>query len=435
MNGYYEAPRDAEGGYTPPVGAVLQFTNLYDSSRFMLDEIRLAKGGPLNRGDVRALSLVIIKDLPRIPLPGNPEIDPHLRLRLKTLLQQTFRAHGKLDPQVIPDEDDEDMLALKDAFAEGLKRISDAIVEALPNGSTFQRMLLILVAFSCTGALYYCIWKFSMPFFWNASSSAGRSDDINFGGESTSAYSGSPFVPLHQWVELYKGDMNMAAGTYEDCEFWIISAVDLVARRTESLTTEMQMLAMTIWLSKIRILQPFFRLFNIPSEESLNAKALILYEIYLSDVDNEKHYPESHAKMLRVSLGILETDTQRIEKAYRKSFPFQFRKLLEEVDATFRGKKPEPLLRPDVLEPFHLHYHYFLGLAEDSVFELFDRLNNLKDAIAAQRGGEKPLQEQINEISTAITELKFAKESAMLTKNKLETDGTMREADAAIWAS
>jgi hypothetical protein len=226
-------------------------------------------------------------------------------------------------------------------------------------------------------------------------------------------------------VELYKGDMNMAADTYEDCEFWITSAVDLVALRTESLTTELQMLAMTIWLSKIRILQPFFRLFNIPSEESLNAKALILYESYLSDVDNEKHYPESHAKMLRAGLGILETDMQRIEKEYRKSFPFQFRKLLEEVDATFRGKKPEP---------FHLHYSYFRGLAEDSVFELLDRLNNLKDAIAAQRGWEKPLQEQINEISTVISELKFAKESAMLTKNKLETNGTMREAGAAIWA-
>jgi hypothetical protein len=235
-------------------------------------------------------------------------------------------------------------------------------------------------------------------------------------------------------VELYKGDMHMAADTYEDCEFWITSAVDLVARRTESLTTEMQMLAMTIWLSKIRILQPFFRLFNIPSEESLNAKALILYESYLSDVDNEKHYPESHAKMLRVGLGILETDMQRIEKEYRKSFPFQFRKLLKEVDATFRGKKPEPLLRPDVLEPFRLHYNFFRGLAEDSVFVLFDRLNNLKDAIAAQRGWEKPLQEQINEISTAIAELKFAKESATLTKNKLETNGTMRGAGAAIWA-
>jgi hypothetical protein len=166
-----------------------------------------------------------------------------------------------------------------------------------------------------------------------------------------------------------------------------------VARRTESLTTELQMLAMKIWLSKLRILQPFSRLFNIPSEESLNAKALILYKSYLSDVDNEKHYPESHAKMLRVSLGILETEMQQIEKEYRKSFPFQFRKLLEEVGATFRGKKPEPLLRPDVLEPFHLHYNYFLGLAEDSVFESFDRLNNLKDAIAAQRGGERPLQE------------------------------------------
>ncbi|KAH8800962.1 hypothetical protein F5882DRAFT_393416 [Hyaloscypha sp. PMI_1271] len=434
MNGYYEAPRDAEGGYTPPVGAVLQFTNLYDSSRFMLDEIRLAKGGPLNRGDVRALSLVIIKDLPRIPLPGNPEIDPHLRLRLKTLLQRTFRAHGKLDPQVIPDKDDEDMLALKDAFAEGVKRIYDAVVEALPNGSTFQRILLVLVAFSCAVALYYWVWKFSIPFFWNASPSAGRSDDVNFGGESTSASSGSPFVPLHQWVELYKGDMNMAADTYEDCEFWITSAVDLVARRTESLTTELQMLAMTIWLSRIRILQPFSRLLHIPSEEFLNAKALILYESYLSDVDNEKHYPESHAKMLKVGLGILETDMQRIEKEYWKSFPFQFRKLLEEVDATFRGKRPEPLPRPDVLEPFHLHYNYFRGLAEDSVFELFDRLNNLKDAIAAQRGWEKPLQEQINEISRAIAELKFAKDSAMSTKNKLETNGTMREAGAAIWA-
>jgi len=60
MNGYYEAPRDAEGDYTPPVGAVLQFTNLYDSSRFMLDEIRLAKGGPLNRGDVRAFRCLAI---------------------------------------------------------------------------------------------------------------------------------------------------------------------------------------------------------------------------------------------------------------------------------------------------------------------------------------------------------------------------------------
>jgi hypothetical protein len=127
---------------------------------------------------------------------------------------------------VIPDEDDKDMLALKDAFAEGLKRIYDAVVEALPNGSTFQRILLVLVAFSCAGALCYWVWKFSIPFFWNAPPSAGRSDDVNFGGESTSAYSGSPFVPLHQWVELYKGDMNMAADTYEDCEFWITSAVD-----------------------------------------------------------------------------------------------------------------------------------------------------------------------------------------------------------------
>jgi hypothetical protein len=335
---------------------------------------------------------------------------------------------------VIPDEDDKDMLALKDAFAEGLKRIYDAVVEALPNGSTFQRIVLVLVVFSCAGALCYWVWKFSIPFFCNAPPSAGRSDDVNFGGESTSAYSGSPFVPLHQWVELYKGDMDMAADTSEDCEFWITSAVDLVALRTESLTTELQILAMTIWLSKIRVLQPFFRLFNIPSEESLNAKALILCESYLSDVDNEKHYPESHAKMLRAGLGILETDMQRIEKEYRKSSPFQFRKLLEEVDATFRGKKPGPLLRPDVLEPFHLHYSYFRGLAEDSVFELLDRLNNLKDSIAAQRGWEKPLQEQINEISTAIAELKFAKESAMLTKNKLETNGTMREAGAAVWA-
>jgi hypothetical protein len=187
-------------------------------------------------------------------------------------------------------------------------------------------------------------------------------------------------------------------------------------------------------LSKIRILQPFFRLLHIPSEEFLNAKALILYESYLSDIDNEKHFPESHAKMLKVGLGILETDMQRIEKEYWKSFPFQFRKLLEEVDATFRGKRPEPLPRPDVLEPFHLHYNYFRGLAEDSVFELFDRLNNLKDAIATQRGWEKPLQEQINDISTAIAELKFAKDSAMSTKNKLETNGTMREAGAAIWA-
>ena len=163
---------------------------------------------------------------------------------------------------MIPDEDNEDMLALKDAFAEGLKRNYDAVVEALPNGSTFQRILLVLVAFSCAGALYYWVWKFSIPFFWNAPPSVGRSDDVNFGGESTSTYSGSPFVPLRQWVELYKGDVNMAGDTCEDCEFWITSAVDLVARRTESLTTELQMLAMTIWLSKIRILRPFFRLFN-----------------------------------------------------------------------------------------------------------------------------------------------------------------------------
>ncbi|KAE9368534.1 hypothetical protein N431DRAFT_512718 [Stipitochalara longipes BDJ] len=274
MKGYYETPQSTDEDFIPPIGAIKEFTDLYRASRLMLDEIRQAKGGSLNQGDVRALSMVIMNHLTRLTHPRIVVLDISQRLRLKSLLQRNFRAHAKLDPMVIADDDDEDMAGLKDAFTEGLKRVLDSLQEALPNGSRLLRLLLLVMVFACAGTLYYTIWRFSSTFAWDSSTVSRVFNNTKFTGYATSANSSSKFLPLDQQLKLYKLDVNSTAEVYENCDLKTRQAVDLVLRRTGKLATDLKMIEMTIKLSKLRLLKPFFQIFNIASEEILLTTAL-----------------------------------------------------------------------------------------------------------------------------------------------------------------
>jgi hypothetical protein len=92
-------------------------------------------------------------------------------------------------------------------------------------------------------------------------------------------------------------------------------------RRTEKLATDLKMIDMTIKLSKMILLKPLFRLFNIASEATLYGKALGLYESYLADSQDEKYHPEKHTEDLKHILTDLETGLWRMEQTSQGMFP------------------------------------------------------------------------------------------------------------------
>lgn len=413
-----------------------EFTKLYELTRQLLDEIGQAKNGLLNRGDVRALSMAIMRDVPGLPLRSVAEMDKYQQLRLKTLLQRTFRALAQFDPQVVAHDDEEDLVVLKDAFTAGLKRLLGAAKEALPTESIVLRVLLLSSVLTCAIILYN-VWQCSSISLWNSTIMSRGSGNIKSGGEATFTNSSYSFLPLQQQLQFYKLEMNMTAYFYEDCDDMVTQAVDLVLRRIAKLSTDLQMVPLTIWVSKFRALKPFFQLFNIASETSLQLTVLELYESYLSETETAMSRASGVTEELKNSLTTLETNLRHTQQASDGNLPLDLTKFIHNIvdlpAALFRGKKHRAVLNPDILAQLHLRNDHVRVLAERYVFELFDELKSLQKVVSDQPGADKPVQESIDEILTATAKLRNAKKPALLIKSILESNGTVREANSAIW--
>jgi hypothetical protein len=66
-------------------------------------------------------------------------------------------------------------------------------------------------------------------------------------------------VILQQQLKSYDTEMNSTIASYECGETGIIQAVDFVLHQTEILFTQLTMMALTIWFSKIHPIKPLFR--------------------------------------------------------------------------------------------------------------------------------------------------------------------------------
>jgi hypothetical protein len=436
MKGYYETPQSSGGDFFPPIGAIQEFTDLYLASRLMIEEIRQAKAGPFFRGDVRGLTGVIMKDLTKLTHPRIIALQIPGRLRLKFLLQRTFRTHARLDPVLAPDEDEEDLTNVKDGFTEGLKRYMDSFPERLPNGTKILRLRLLLIVLALAGILYYSIWNVASTFTWDSSAVSRVFNSTKLSAYIPSTNSSSSFLPLYQQLEVYKFDVNSTADAYEDCDLRISQAVELMLRRTEKLATDLKMIDMTIKLSKMLLLKPLFRLFNIASEATLYGRELGLYESYLADSQDEKYHPEKHTEDFKRILTGLETGLWRMEQTSQGNIPFDLNTFINEIvdrpAASFKGKRQRAVIRPDVLEQFRLYNDQVRAFAEENIFVLLAELKRLREVVRAQYRGYDPLQVQVNEIVDANAKLRKAKNLATMVKNKLENNGTIRARGAAI---
>jgi hypothetical protein len=230
------------------------------------------------------------------------------------------------------------------------------------------------------------------------------SGNTKTGGEATFTNSSFSFLPWQQQIEIYKLEINMTAHFYEDYDDLITQALDLVLRRTAKLSTNLQMVPLTIWLSKFLMLKPLFQLFNIASEASLHLTVLELYESYLSEIETTMSRAYGITEELKNSLTTLETNLCFIQQTSDRNIPFDLTKFIYNIvdlpAASFREKKHRAVLNPNVLAQLHVHNDHFQALAEGYTLELFDELKSLQNVVSDQSGADKPLQEKPNEILT-----------------------------------
>jgi len=436
MKSYYETPQSPGGDFFPPVGAIEEFTNLYQASRHILNETRQAKGFALNRGDVCALPGSIMRDLKTFNHRRINAMTILQRLQVKFVLQRTFRAHALLDPAVAADDDDEDLISPKPSFAERLRRGLASIYEALPNVTISPRLLLLPTVLALAILVYATIWRFSSTLTWDSAAVSRVFNTTKLTGYLPSTNSSSDFLPLYQQLEIYKLDVNATEDIYQECDLKITQAVDLVLRRTEKLATNLKMIEMTIKLSKSPFLKPFFKLFHFASKEALRTQAFNLYESYSSDLKDEKYIAYSKFLNLKQILGDLKDGWWQLKQISKGNVPFDLNRFITEnvvrPIASFNGKKQRAVIRPDVLEQFRIYNNQVEAFTEDYVRTLFNELRDLSSVVVAQHIDNEPLKVQVDNIVRANVKLRKVKKSALVIKNRLESNGTIKAAGAAI---
>jgi hypothetical protein len=431
---YYETRRPSDGSLRTPENVVPEFTQLYQSSRWLIDEIARSKEN-LTVADVRSLAPELIRYIPRLPLP---DMDKLQRAQLKNLIQRIFRAHAKFDPQVIDEGTDEDVEIsyIQDTFTQGLKTIVKTFQEALPDRSALQQSLIVLVAIAFAVSIYYSILSFGIPWLWNSGPSKVF-HNTKLGGESIYAHSNLSSISLSQRLLIYKDQMNMTVVNYEMCDIEIIRAVDSVLRRTERLSTDLQIVGFTIWLSQLRPIRPLCRMFNLASETSMNEGIADLYQGYFSDIERQVSYADSTIEILRTNLMDLRRSAWQME--HHGYSPFDLHKLIFDVIdlpiASFTRKKRRKSISPvpPALPRLHEFNNLVGALTEGFVLQLRKKLRSLKEVVSAQVNGDNPLPKQITEIRKAVTSLRTGKEVVLQLKKSLETkNGPVREAKVAV---
>jgi len=311
-----------------------------------------------------------------------------------------------------------------------------SIQEALPNWTKSLRPLLLPTVMALAIMLYAIIWRFSSTFTWDSAAVSRVFNTTKLAEYLPSTNSSSALLPLQQQLELYKLDVNSTVDLYEECDLRIRQAVDLVLRRTEKLATDLKMIEMTIKLSEVLLLKPLFRLFNIASEETLREQARGLKGKYLVDLEDEKYYPKSKNNDLKRMLADLETGVWQMEQTSEGNVPFDLNRFINEIverpSAPFNGKRQRAIIRPDVLEQFHLHNRRVKAFSEDYVFTLLDELKSLREVVWAQHIGFEQVQVQVDNIVRANVKLRKVKNLAVVVNNRLESNGIIRAACAAI---
>jgi hypothetical protein len=294
IQSYYDTRRPSDSNLCTPKDALPEFTNLYKASRLLIDEISRSKEESLTGLEVRALGTIVNENIEK-ELPQRFKLNPLQRLKLNNAILWTFQAHALFDPQIEDTDENLEVHFIQDAFTQGLRAIANSFQEALSGRSTIQQILSFLGALALSLSMYYFILTFWIPLLWHQwySTINPRGDhDTGFGLEPFYISANQSAVILQQQLKSYDTEMNSTMASYEYGETGIIRAVDFVLHRTEILFTQLTMMALTIWFSKIRPIKPLFRLLDIASEASVNGRILRFHESYLSDIERELDYPD-----------------------------------------------------------------------------------------------------------------------------------------------